>query len=263
MNARSHRAAWLALLLTAGAGQAQSDAQTPTTPTLSPGPDITGLWLVQDPGSGDWEQFFHHSQGDADVLPEWITYFEEQRARERVQPANTIPQTPDCPQGNVARMMASSPGIVIVSARGEILMGQEAAKGRVIYTDGRPLPDTTAPGFEPSGFGHSVGRWEGNMLIVDTVGFPPRMCDNRRPIQDIPGRGRAKETTRLTEWYRLTSPGTLVAEFTWEDPTVFRKPWKYTYTYTLVPEGLPIEPNPDTESDPTLERQPAGSPAAR
>lgn len=219
-------------------------------PTLGNEPDLSGLWLVQDPGSGDWEQFFHHSQGDADVLPEWVRYFDEQRARERVNPANTLPQTPECPQGNLARMMASSPGIMIVSARGEVLMGQEAAKGRVVYTDGRPLPDPRAPGFEPNGLGHSVGRWDGDVLVVDSIGFPAKMCDSRRPIQDIPGRGRAKETTRLTERYRLIDADTLAVEFLWEDPTVFRTPWRYRYTYTRVAEGLPIEANPASESDP-------------
>lgn len=238
-----------ALLTLAAGAQAQS-----AVPALPAGPDISGLWLVQDPGSGDWEQWFHHTPGDADVFPQWVTLFNEQRARERVESTNTTPQTPDCPVGNVARMMASSPGIVIVSARGEVVMGQEMAKGRVIYTDGRPLPDPKAPGFVPSGFGHSVGRWEGDTLVIESIGFPPRMCDNRRPILDVPGRGRAKETTRLFERYRLTAADTMEAEFRWEDPTIFRRPWTYRYTYKRIAEGLPIEINPEAESNPTAGR---------
>ena len=245
----------LAFIVLALLAALPAQAQTAAVPRLQAGPDFSGLWLVQDPGSGDWEQWFHHTPGDADVLPEWIKLFEEQRARERTEPANTVPQTADCPVGTLARMMASSPGIVIVSARGEVVMGQEAAKGRVIYTDGRALPDPKAPGFVPSGFGHSVGRWEGQTLVVDTIGFPPKMCDNRRPIMDVPGRGRAKDTTKLTERYRMSAPDTLEAEFRWEDPTIYRRPWVYRYTYKRVAEGLPVEVNPESESDPTLGRR--------
>jgi hypothetical protein len=145
--------------------------------------------------------------------------------------------------GNLPMMMASSPPLNIVVSRDEVLMGAEANRGRFIYTDGRPHPDVKAPSYVPSGFGHSIGHWEGDTLVVDTIGFPPRVCDSRRPVMLVPGGGRAKDTTHLVERYRLKGNDELSVTFTWEDPTVFLAPHTYSYTYKRLPGGVPIENN--------------------
>ena len=85
---------------------------------------------------------------------------------------NRAQRTATCPVGNLPMMMASSPPLNIVSARDEILIGAESNRGRFIYTDGRPHPDVKAPAYVASGFGHSIGHWEGDTLVVDTIGFP-------------------------------------------------------------------------------------------
>jgi hypothetical protein len=64
---------------------------------------------------------------------------------------------------------------------------------------------------------------------VDTIGFPARVCDSRHPVLVTPGGGRAKETTHLTERFRLSKDGAeLTIAFTWEDPTVFLAPHSYS-----------------------------------
>jgi len=95
----------------------------------------------------------------------------------------------------------------------------------------------------PTGFGDSIGHWEGDTLVVDTIGFAPRVCDSRRPMMLVPGGGRAKDTTHLVERYRLVGPDELSVTFTWEDSTVFLAPHTYSYTYKRLPEGIPIENN--------------------
>ena len=228
-----------ALVLTAAGTYAQRP-EAATAPVL---PDMSGMWLVQDPGSGSWAAWFNNVPKPA-VRPEIGRDNEETEKREAAgNVVNTMARRPDCPVGNLPMMMASSPPLNIVVARDEVLIAAESGRGRFIYTDGRQHPDTKAPSYVPSGFGHSTGRWEGDTLVVDTIGFPARVCDSRRPVMLVPGGGRAKDTSHLVERFRLADPETLSVTFTWEDPTVYVKPHTYGYTYKRIPEGLPIENN--------------------
>jgi hypothetical protein len=78
---------------------------------------------------------------------------------------------------------------------------------RVVYMDGRAPP----PG-ERSPQGHSVGRWEGNVLVVETTSFADHPWGTARGIPS----GARK---RVVERYRLTDDGeTLTVDFTLEDP---------------------------------------------
>lgn len=228
----------LAGLIGSDGAQAQRQSAAPSLPTI---PNLSGLWVVQDPGSGSWTNWYNNVPKPA-LRPEIIKENEAIAAREAAgEVVNRAPRRSDCPIGNLPMMMASSPALNIVAARDEVLMAAESGRARFIYTDGRPHPNTKSPEYVPSGFGHSVGRWEGDTLVVDTIGFPPRVCDSRRPVMVTPGGGRAKETTRLVERLRLRDPDTLEVTFTWDDPTVLLKPHSYTYTFKRVPFGNPVE----------------------
>jgi len=101
---------------------------------------------------------------------------------------------------------------------------------RHIYTDGRGHvnPDT----FDPVSNGHSVGHWEGDTLVVDTVGF------SSEGITGIPGGGRRTPDSHLVERYHLLAGGKrLSVTFTWADPKVFRKPHTYEFRYYRAPKG--------------------------
>jgi len=187
-------------------------------------PDMSGMWIVQDPSSGNWAEWFDNvpkPQLKPEIVADNQRIVESERAGNVV---NRMPRTAACPVGNLPMMMASSPPLNIVVSRDEVLIGAESNRGRFIYTDGRPHPEVKAPSYVPSGFGHSIGHWEGDTLVVDTVGFPPRVCDSRRPVMLVPGGGRAKDTTHLVERYRLNGSDELSVTFTWEDPTVFLAP---------------------------------------
>jgi len=206
-------------------------------------PDMSGLWLVQDPGSGDWSAFFLDNVPKPQLQPDIVKENAEMLARERDgYVVNRTTRTATCPFGNLPMMMASSPPLNIVASSDEILMGAESSRGRFIYMN-RPHADVKAAAYVPTGFGDSIGRWDGDTLVVDTIGFAPRVCDSRRPVMLTPGWGRAKETSHLVERYRLVSPDELSVTFTWEDPTVFVAPYTYSYNYKRVPEATPIENN--------------------
>ena len=207
-------------------------------------PDLSGLWLVQDPGSGSWSDWYNNVP-KPDLFPDVAADNARLEASEAAgNVVNRMERRADCAVGNLPMMMASSPPLNVSQGRGEIHIGAESGRGRFIYTDGRRHPDTKSRSFVATGFGHSIGRWEGAVLIVDTIGFAPRVCDSRRPVMVTPGWGRAKETTHLVERFQLLDSGSrLVVSFTWDDATVFVKPHSYSYTYKKIDKGLAIENN--------------------
>ena len=218
-------------------------------------PDISGMWLVQDPGSGNWADWFNNVPKPA-LRPEIIKDNEALAAREAAGGViNRAERLASCPFGNLPMMMASPPPLNIVQSKDEILIGAEANRGRFIYTNGRGHPDTKSSDYIPSGFGHSIGHWEGDTLVVDTIGFAPRVCDSRRPVMLVPGGGRAKETTHLVERLRLMEGGQVLSvTFTWDDPTVFTSPHTYSYKYKRLEGSQPIENN-DDPSDPAYQQR--------
>ena len=233
------------LMLLCGLATAQEKTSAAVSMPVQPDIDISGLWLVQDPGSGNWTDFFENSTGPAPILPEIEKYRQESLARQRAGDiVNRAVRTEDCPAGNLPMMMATSRPLNIVQGREEILIGSESERGRFIYLDRRDHSAVKSQHYIPTGTGHSIGRWEGNTLVVDTIGFAPKVCDSRFPIMRTPGGGLAKETTHLEERIQLLDRGEVLAvSFTWDDPTVFSKPFRYTYKYRKIPEGYPVEDN--------------------
>ncbi len=90
---------------------------------------------------------------------------------------------------------------------------------RAIYMDGRPHPERLTP----SPLGHSVGRWEGDTLVVDSVGFTEDFWMNR---DGLPHTSRLHLTERLTR----TDFDTLNYEVTIDDPGAYTAPWTSGYT---------------------------------
>jgi hypothetical protein len=89
---------------------------------------------------------------------------------------------------------------------------------RIVYTDGRQLPKLDE-NLEPKWNGYSVGRWEGNTFIVDSVGFDDRtwLDHNGYPHTD---------QMRLEERYRRLDANTLELVETLTDPQYYSKPWR-------------------------------------
>jgi hypothetical protein len=224
----------------------------------APPPDFSGMWLVQDPGSGSFTAWFDNVP-KPQMRPEIV---QDNQALEASANAgnvvNTARRTAACPVGNLPLMMASSPALNIVAARDEVLLGAEANRARFIYTDGRDHAEAKSPGYRASGFGHSIGHWEGNTLVVDTVGFPARVCDSRHPVMVTPGGGRAKDTTHLVERFQLVSRDEMTITFTWDHASVFVTPHSYSYNFKRVENGVPFENNDDAR-DPGYQQRQLGS----
>jgi hypothetical protein len=86
---------------------------------------------------------------------------------------------------------------------------------RVIHLDGRPLPKDPEPFFH----GNSAARWEGDTLVVESIGF-----DERTYIQ--PNGWFHSDALKVTERYTRPSMNHLIVEITVDDPKVLQKPWR-------------------------------------
>lgn len=98
--------------------------------------------------------------------------------------------------------------------------------------------------FDPATGGDSIGSWEGDTLVVDTVGF-----SGNRGITTIPGGGIRTGKSHLVERFRLLENGTVLSVVsTWTDPTVFKAPHSYEYRYYRLADTY--EPPIKTNCDP-------------
>jgi len=130
----------------------------------------------------------------------------------------------------VPYMMLQSPIDLLQSTNGKevVISTQLRNPSRHIYTDGRGHvnPET----FDPVSSGHSIGHWEGETLVVDTVGF------SEEGVTRIPGGGRRTKVSHLVERFRLVNPDQLSIVSTWDDPSVFAKTHTYEARYFRAPK---------------------------
>ncbi len=115
----------------------------------------------------------------------------------------------------------------IVQTPGLLLMLTEWNAGyRQIFTDARPLPVDP----QPSWNGYSSGQWEGDALVVQTIGLRDDLW------LDLKG-NPVTSSARLTERLRRPNYGNLEIEFTVDDPKAYTKPWTVTFKEAIVPDA--------------------------
>lgn len=114
----------------------------------------------------------------------------------------------------------------IVQTPGLMIVLLELNNGfRQIYTDGRKLPDNPVP----SWMGYSVGKWEGDTLVVETTGF------NDRGWIDVIGHPQS-DAMRITERYYRRDFGHMDVELTFNDPKMYLRPFTIKLTQELQPD---------------------------
>jgi hypothetical protein len=163
-------------------------------------PDFTGVWYAQrtvDPGKPE-------------PLP-WA----EKLVRERV--ANNSKDAPGarCLTRGITNAGALFPyELVQTPARLVMIFEDDIPSHRTVYLDGRPHPKDPNPNW----MGHSIGHWEGDTLVIDTVGF------NDRTWLDAMGHPHT-EMLHVIERLRRPDLGHLEIEFTIDDSGAYAKPW--------------------------------------
>jgi hypothetical protein len=101
---------------------------------------------------------------------------------------------------------------------------------RVIHMDGRELEADPAPQW----MGYSVGRWDGDTLVVDSTGFNDKTWTSRYGVQHT-------QALRMTERYRRRDFGHLQVEVTFTDPGAYAKPWGFTADMALEADTEMLE----------------------
>jgi hypothetical protein len=108
---------------------------------------------------------------------------------------------------------------VIMLPNRMLQLWQEERRPREIWLDGRAIPSKEAlDELGPAWYGHAVGAWEGNTLLVTTVGL-----DDRTWLDSF-GFPKGADA-RVEERYRLVDPNTLELTLTVHDPEMYTKPW--------------------------------------
>lgn len=102
---------------------------------------------------------------------------------------------------------------------------------RQIFMDGRKHP--AGDDLDPTWYGHSIGRFEGKTLVIDTVGF------NDRFWFDFKGHPHT-EQLHLVERYTFDGPNKLVNQVTVTDPGAYEKPFTVTFTADRAPAGFEL-----------------------
>ena len=221
---------WCALSLPAG-------AQTPayTIKVMPPGgppprlsdnhPDLTGHWLPNGAGQGVSGRFGVDPAAlgtfDPKATPEERPVFQPW-AQDKIR--SMTPTELELSKSSVNCMPRGLPAIwlqnpystLMVHKPGLLVQLYEVLNNwRVVHLDGRALPKDPEPFFH----GSSAARWDGDTLVVESIGF-----DDRTYI--MPNGWFHSDALRITERYRRPSMNYLIVEITVDDPKVLVKPWK-------------------------------------
>jgi hypothetical protein len=119
-----------------------------------------------------------------------------------------------------------------------LILYEEPTAFRQIYLDGRKAPVDPEPAF----FGYSVGRWEGEWLVVDVIGFKD---EGWLDAFGHPHSG----SMRITERFRRRNFGTLEARVTVDDTKTYNKPFTYSFNLRLMPDTDVLETFCENEKD--------------
>jgi hypothetical protein len=97
---------------------------------------------------------------------------------------------------------------------------------RTVYMDGRSHPDTVSP----TNYGHSIGWWEGDTVVIDTVGFNEDFWFERRGLPHT-------ESLHMVEKLTRTSRDAMEYKVTIDDPAVYTQPYTGGFELRWRPQG--------------------------
>lgn len=198
-----------------GAGQTLAAAST-AIPRMPDGkPDLSGVW--EAPFVSDMSKSGRNQQG-AGPLP--YTDWAKAHLKE------TFDSQAHClPPGYTRALNAPFPIEIVQRPDRIVILYENNNLFHVIFTDGRGHPKD----LEPLWAGHSIGKWEGDTLVVDTVGF------NDKTVLDTSGNPHS-EQLHVVERFQRADATHIAYEVTIDDPQAYTKSWKNVRTFTLLPE---------------------------
>jgi hypothetical protein len=155
--------------------------------------------------------------------------------------ANEMKDNPDAncmPMGLTQFHMQPQPRKIVQTPKLIVILYESNYGLRYIYLDGRPLPKQGEP--QPWWYGYSVGRWEGDTLVVETNnlrGAEESQYDGWLDVRGTPYSGQAK----FTERFRRPIFGKLEIDLTLEDAKALTKPFTWRINQRVMADEEPIE----------------------
>jgi hypothetical protein len=190
--------------------------QTGPTPRTADGnPNLSGVWNGND---DPYPEDPPYLPAAAELSKKWLAENFKNDPGVRCIPGDALLQ------GSSTWRIVQTPTLLVTIVEGPPF-------ARQVYLDGRSHPNVDNPTLNnPTWMGHSIGHWEGDTLVVDTVGF-----NDRGTVGGAPN--PRSEKLHVTERYRRPDFGHLEIEFTIDDPGTYSKPWKIHNTWDLAPKG--------------------------
>ena len=198
----------------------------PAPRTADGKPDLSGIW--RGPMRSVYTQNIAADLKPSEIQP-WAQALYQEHVRNLGADSPRAHCLPDPPPyyhlAGIARIV-QTPALTVIINEGVSNSGVT----RTIFTDGRGLPEE----MNPTWLGYSVGRWEGDTLVVTTAGF------NDRTWLDFSGHPHS-EALRTTERFHRRDFGHMDFEMTLEDPKTFTKPITLKAAKTLVADTELLE----------------------
>ncbi len=178
-------------------------------PRLAGKPDLSGVWLNND-----------DRYPEQPALLPWAAKALQERLGNALKDA---PHTRCLPQGlptpaSIGPFLAKlvqTPSLLVV-------LFEDSGGFRQVFMDGRPHPQD----LDPSWVGHSIGKWDGDTLVVDTIGYNDESWIGIYPHSEM---------LHVTERIRRPDFGHLDIRVTFDDPGAFSAPYHQTLTWDLLP----------------------------
>jgi hypothetical protein len=220
-------------------------------------PNLTGLWTQARPPASAGDYWVYEFSTQEPPMTPWAEQ-QYRAAKPSFGPHSVaIADTNDpvyhgCYPPGVPRVYLHPFPMQIVQIPGQVTILYEYDNlSRRIYTDGQPH-NTDLP---PTWMGDSIGKWDGDTLVVDTTNF------NDKTWLDRIGHPHSA-ALHLVERFRLVGPKNLQIELTIEDPKAYTKPWTAHLSYQLQPGWKLLELFcEDNDSFLDLEKQETTTPA--
>jgi hypothetical protein len=218
-------------------GTVNLDAPTPRTRDGKP--DFTGVWVnawfvngrvlplpVSPPGEPPAATFGDVFANFKEPLPlqAWAAQL---KAARKEQNSKENPDAHCLPMGLIQFHMHPQPRKLVQTPDVLVTLYEGNAGIRQIFTDGRGLPPSDA---QPWWYGYSVGRWDGDTLVVETSNF------RDGGWLDIDG-SPLTDAAKMTERWRRLNYGTIQIDVTIDDPKAYTRPFSIRVTHRLMTDG--------------------------
>jgi hypothetical protein len=238
LTTRAVIATVIATTLSTGASMILSQArQGQTAPRAIPRmpdgkPDFSGFWTTPvQPGARGTATVFTKSKM-APFVPGGEALFYEPRTG---NPAHDEPRAFCKPSGFPSGFFGPYP-IQIVQSKDYLVMVTEFQRiTRLIPLDGRPHQK----GIEPTYYGDSVGRWEGDTLVIDSTSFKRWSLDDYYYVDPTQYRMHS-DAFHTIERLRFSDGNTIAYQMTIDDPKIFTKPWSEDFEMKFRPDWAQV-----------------------